>query len=202
MLFLNSLIKADLLCSMFTARNWTIVSLLYVTVKTFYCLTRNSSIKASHNVYPKSVSDTILYGTYTSTSEDRWALKHPVNSSIIWCPSSLIKHIIEQPQTNDSDPIAHESRGFAITTTWPRCGLTCLKCRVRVYPLFTAVTLLPTALAVACLSMWLWALPKTVGGKKCNYCKIIILLPFDFSQRIHEYIWIHLASQSEIPPVS
>lgn len=99
-------------------------------------------------------------------SEDKGDSERGVNSSIIWCLSCLIKHIIEHPRTNDSHPITHESYGFGITTTWPRCGLTGLRYRVRVYPLFTAVTLLETAFPVACLGMWLSALPKTVGGKK------------------------------------
>lgn len=102
-------------------------------------------------------------------------LRETVNSSIIWCLSCLIKHIIDHPRTNDSHPITHEANGFGITTTWPGCGLTGLRYGVRVYPPFTAVTLLETAFPVACLRMWLSALPKTVGGKnaitaRLSYC--------------------------------
>lgn len=61
------------------------------------------------------------------------------------CLSCLIKHIIDHPRTNDSYPITHESNGFGITSTWPRCGLTGLRYRVRVYSPFTALTLLETA---------------------------------------------------------
>lgn len=59
--------------------------------------------------------------------EDRCDSERPVNSSIIWCLSCLIKHIIDHPRTNDSHPITHESIGFGITTTWPHCGLTGLR---------------------------------------------------------------------------
>lgn len=72
-------------------------------------------------------------------SEDKCDSERPVNSSIIWYLSCLIKHIIDHPRTNDSHPITHESKGFGITTTWPCCGLTGLRYRVRVYPLFTAL---------------------------------------------------------------
>ena len=134
-------------------------------------------------------------------SEDKCDSERPVNSSIIWRLSCLIKHIIDHPGTNDGLPITHESNGFGITTTWPRCGFAGLRYRVRVYLLFTAVTLprrwFPrrTSQDVALSSA------KNSWREKCNYCKIIILLPFDFSDWIHEYIWIHLASQSETPPV-
>lgn len=72
-------------------------------------------------------------------SEDKRDAEKPVNSSIIWCLSCLIKHIIDYLSTNDSHPITHESNGFVITSTWPRCGWTDLRYRVRVYPLFTVI---------------------------------------------------------------
>lgn len=131
-------------------------------------------------------------------SEDKCNSEKPVNSSIIWYLSCLIKHIIDHPRTNDSHPVNHESNGFGITTTWPCCGLTDLSYRVRVYPLFNAVTLISAAFPVTCLTVS--ALPQNSSREKCNYSKIIILLPFDFSNWIHEYIWIHLASQSESLP--
>lgn len=132
-------------------------------------------------------------------SEDKCDLERPVNSSIIWCLSWLIKHIIDHPSTNDSHPITYESNGFGMLTTWPRCGLTGLIYRVRVYPLFTAVTLLKTAFPLFTSQDVALSAAKNSWREKCNYCKIIILLPFDFSLWIHEYIWIHLASQSETP---
>lgn len=134
-------------------------------------------------------------------SEDRCDSERPVNSSIIWCLSCLIKHIIDHPRTNDSHPITNESNGFGITTTWPRCGLTGLRYRVRVYPPFTAVTLLETALHHRMSQDVALSSAKNSWREKCNYCKIIILLPFDFSDWIHEYIWIHLASQSGNPHI-
>lgn len=75
-------------------------------------------------------------------SEDKCDSERPVNSSIIWCLTCLIKHIIDYLKSNDSHPITHESDGFGITTTWPGGGLTGLRYGVRVYPLFSAVTLL------------------------------------------------------------
>lgn len=133
-------------------------------------------------------------------SEDKREPERPVNSSIIWCLSCLIKHIIDYPRTNDSHPITHEFSGFGITTTWPRCGLTGLRYRVRVYPLFTTVTLIDTAFPIACLWMWLSALPKTVGGKnaitaRLSYCfRLTFLTEF---MNIYESI-LHL--NLEPPP--
>lgn len=60
-------------------------------------------------------------------SQGKCDAEEPVNSSIIWCLSCLIKHIIDYSITNDSHPITHESNGFVITTTWPRRGWTDLR---------------------------------------------------------------------------
>lgn len=125
-----------------------------------------------------------------------------VSSSIIWCLSCLIKHIIEHPQTNDSRPITHESSGFGITTTWPRRRLTAVGFRVRVYPMCTAVTLLETAIPVAHLRLWRSALPKTVAGKnaitaRLSYCfRLTFLAEF---MNIYESI-LHL-NLNPPPPI-
>lgn len=106
-------------------------------------------------------------------SEDKCDSERPVNSSIIWCLSCLIKHIIDHPWPNDSHPITHESSGFGITTTWPRCGLTGLTYRGQ--SVSTVHRCNTPASPVACLWMWRSALPKTVGGKnaitaRLSYC--------------------------------
>lgn len=130
--------------------------------------------------------------SYGPGSEDKCDRERPVNSLITWCLPCLIKHIIDHRKNNDSSPVTHESIGFGITTTWPQCGFAVLDFRVRVYLLFTTVSL---------PAVGLWALPirkkKKMEVEKCNYWKIIILLPFDFSHWIHEYIWIHCTFQSE-----
>lgn len=132
-------------------------------------------------------------------SEDKCNSERPVNSSIICCLYWLIIHITGHLRTNDSHPITHKTEVLGRTTTWPRAGLTGLGYGVRVYLTVTAVTLLCLTRSPSYVSgSGSQLCQKTVGKrKKCNYCKIIILLPFDFSDWIHEYIWIHLASQSE-----
>lgn len=98
--------------------------------------------------------------SYGPGSEDKCDRERPVNSLITWCLPCLIKHIIDHRKNNDSSPVTHESIGFGITTTWPQCGFAVLDFRVRVYLLFTTVSL---------PAVGLWALPirkKKDGSRK------------------------------------
>lgn len=126
-----------------------------------------------------------------------WPRPHrPVNSSIIWCPSCLIKHIIDHPSTNDSNPISHESAVFGRTTTWPLPWINWPQVRGQSASAVQRADTPPDGARTSRDA----ALPKNSWREKCNYRKIIILPPFDFSDWIHEFIWIHLASQSGNPP--
>lgn len=130
-------------------------------------------------------------------SEDKCDWEKSVDISIICSLSSLIKHISGRQSTNDSYHFTHTFSRFRTTTTWPWGGLTCLLYRVK-----ACLCDPPHHLQSGCGSSPDVSLSSAKNScrEKCNYYKIIILLPFDFSDWIHEYIWIHLGTQSELPP--